>query len=200
MRIRRPAWVIVALAAAAAGWGLGVTPLTVPAQRAVTPPPPACIPNLSATPSETEGPYYKANTPERTSLLEPGMSGTRIIVTGYVYATTCMPITRAWLDFWHANDRGEYDTAGYRLRGHQFTDNAGIYYLETIAPAVYSRRTRHIHVKVRAPNGTVLTTQLYFPAEPRNQTDGLFNSRLMVAMQDVAGVHVATFNFFLRSR
>jgi len=170
------------------------------AQRVATPPMPVCTSNLTATPSQTGGPFYKPNSPERTSLVEPGMPGTRIIVTGYVLATDCTPIPRAWLDFWQANDRGEYDNAGYRLRGHQFTDNTGLYYLETILPGLYPGRTRHIHVKVRAPNGPVLTTQLYFPGEQRNQIDGIFNPSLVVTMRDTADGKVATFNFLLRGR
>lgn len=193
-------WIIVGAVLAVAGQGLVAAASTALAQRVVTPPLPACTPNLRPTPSQTGGPFYKPNTPERASLREPGMPGTNIIVTGYVLSTGCASIARAWLDFWQADDRGEYDNAGYRLRGHQFTDNAGIYYLETILPGLYPGRTRHIHVKVRASNGPVLTTQLYFPREQRNQTDGIFNPALVVAMQDTAAGKVATFNFLLSGR
>ena len=34
----------------------------------------------AATPSQTEGPYYKPNTPMRASLLEPGMPGTKLVI------------------------------------------------------------------------------------------------------------------------
>jgi protocatechuate 3,4-dioxygenase beta subunit len=171
----------------------------VSAAPAVTPPPPTCT-NARLTPPVTEGPYYKPGSPERTSLFEPGMPGTRITVTGYVLSTQCRPVVRAWLDFWQADDRGQYDAAGYRLRGHQFTDGAGAFSLETILPGPYPGRTRHIHVKVRAPNGPTLTTQLYFPGEPRNQSDGIFNPSLVVATQDLAGGHVALFNFVVETR
>lgn len=159
-----------------------------------TPPVPSCA-TVRVTPSETAGPFYKPGSPERTSLLEPGMPGTRITVTGYVLSTQCRPIAGAWLDFWQANDRGEYDNVGFRLRGHQFTNNAGTYALETILPGLYPGRTRHIHVKVRAPNGPILTTQLYFPGEQRNQSDAIFNPGLVVAMHDAGTGHVAMFNF-----
>lgn len=98
-------------------------------------------------------------------------------------------------DFWQANDRGEYDRAGYRLRGHQLATSAGLYTVETILPGLYPGRTRHIHVKVRAPNGPILTTQLYFPGEQRNQSDAIFNPGLVVAMPDAGAGHVAMFNF-----
>ncbi len=122
-------------------------------------------------------------------------------MTGYVLsAGTCRPVAHAWLDFWHADARGTYDNTDYRLRGHQVTDSTGIYYLETIVPGLYPGRTRHIHVKVRAPNGPTLTTQLYFPGESRNETDGIFNRGLLMNLRDGAGGKVATFNFVVNVR
>jgi protocatechuate 3,4-dioxygenase beta subunit len=171
--------------------------LAAAAPPQVTPPRPTCSPNGPVTPSQTEGPFYKANTPQRTSLIEPGMTGPKLIVTGYVLAKNCRPIPRARLDFWQADDRGAYDNTGYRLRGHQFTDNNGVYYLETIAPGLYPGRTRHIHVKVQAPGGRILTTQLYMPGEPRNQNDGIFNRSLVMDVRESAGVTVGTFHFIL---
>ncbi len=149
------------------------------------------------TPAQTEGPYYTPNTPERASLLEPDMPGTKLLVTGYVLSTGCRPVAQALLDFWHCDDAGVYDNVGYKLRGHQFTDEQGRYTLETILPGVYPGRTRHIHVKVQAPNQPVLTTQLYFPHEPANETDRIFNPALVMAVQDAAGGKAATFNFVL---
>jgi protocatechuate 3,4-dioxygenase beta subunit len=128
------------------------------------------------------------------------MTGTRLTLTGYVLGRDCQPIARAWLDFWQANDRGEYDNAGFRLRGHQFTDASGVYYLETVLPGRYPGRTRHIHVKARAPGGPTLTSQLYFPGEARNQTDAIFNPGLVVAMRDGAGGKVGFFNFVIDTR
>ncbi len=118
--------------------------------------------------AQTEGPYYTPNTPERVSLLEAGMVGDRLLLQGLVLTTGCTPVTQALLDFWHCDAAGVYDNQGYTLRGHQFTDDQGRYQLETIVPGLYPGRTRHIHVKVQAPNGPVLTTQLYFPEEPEN--------------------------------
>ena len=147
--------------------------------------------------AQTEGPYYTPNTPERTSLLEPGMPGTKLVVTGYVLSTACQPVNRALIDFWHCDDAGVYDNVGYTLRGHQFTDEQGRFYLETIVPGVYPGRTRHIHVKVQSPNQPVLTTQLYFPNEPDNARDGIFRPELLMEVQDVADGKAAAFNFVL---
>jgi protocatechuate 3,4-dioxygenase beta subunit len=119
------------------------------------------------TQSQTEGPYYTPDTPERNSLLEEGMQGTRLILVGYVLDQNCQPLPNAWLDFWQADANGEYDNSGYRLRGHQFTDEQGRYYLETILPGLYaSRPVEHIHVKVKPEGGQEITSQLYFPQRP----------------------------------
>ena len=149
------------------------------------------------TPSQTEGPFYKPGSPERTSLRESGFAGTPLTVAGYVFSTTCKPIAHAWLDFWHADSNGNYDNTGFRLRGHQYTDKQGRYSLETIVPGEYPGRTRHIHVKVQAPGQSVLTTQLYFPGEPRNDSDGIFSPELLMHVQNTSNGQLATFNFVL---
>ena len=123
-----------------------------------------------------------------------------MIVTGYVLTTDCKPIAGAWLDFWQADEEGQYDNSGYNLRGHQTTDASGRYYLETVIPGLYPGRTRHIHVKVQAPNGPILTTQLYFPNEPSNARDSIFDPALIVNLQDTAAGKLATFNFVLNAK
>ncbi|HEX9125506.1 MAG TPA: hypothetical protein VF948_03835 [Methylomirabilota bacterium] len=150
----------------------------------------------AATPSQTEGPYYKPNTPMRASLLEPGMPGTKLVIEGSVLTAACKPVPRAMLDFWQADAAGRYDNAGYRLRGHQLTNEAGRYRLETVVPAEYPGRTRHIHVKVQAPGQPALTTQLYFP-DGNNQRDSIFNPALVMPVRDVDGGKTATFDFIL---
>ncbi len=149
------------------------------------------------TPSVTEGPFYKAGSPQRTSLLEPGMPGTKLVITGQVFTRNCRPVPGAWLDFWQADARGAYDNAGYRFRGHQFADSAGRYQLATMMPGEYPGRTPHIHVKVMAADRPVLTTQLYFPGAARNQSDALFRQELLVLIRDTATGKAATFNFVL---
>ncbi|MEV7902587.1 dioxygenase, partial [Streptomyces anulatus] len=56
---------------------------------------------------------------------------------------------------------------------------------------------RHIHVKAQAPNRPILTTQLYFPGEPRNSTDTIYDPRLLMKVQTVPGGRSATFDFVL---
>ena len=145
---------VAALAACGSGDGPGTTAQAQPNGTLVATA--ACKDH--PTLEQTEGPYFKPDSPLRASLLEPGMAGTKIVVTGMVLSTSCQPVARALLDVWHADDRGGYDNAGFRLRGHQFTDDQGRYRLETIVPGVYVGRTRHFHVKVQAPNRPGLTT------------------------------------------
>lgn len=148
------------------------------------------------TPSQTEGPYYKAGSPKRNNISE-GISGEKLVVSGYVYDKSCKPAANAWLDFWHTDANGAYDNEGFKLRGHQFVDENGMYRLETIMPAAYGSRPTHIHVKVRASNGPVLTSQMYFPNDPQNQTDSIFNQALIMNVEDSANGKFAEFNFVL---
>ena len=176
--------------------------LALPGRRALPqpralPPTPSCVDKGTPTPPQTAGPYFKPRSPQRASLLEGGVEGTRVVIAGAVLSTSCRPIAGALLDFWQADGRGEYDNAGFRLRGHQFTDDQGRYRLETVVPGLYPGRTRHIHVRVQAPNQPVLTTQLYFPDEPGNRGDAIFRPELVMTVRDEAGAKTATFNFVL---
>jgi len=161
------------------------------------PPTPDCGDADEPTPAETAGPFFTPNSPERASLLEPGMRGRPLVVEGRVVTRGCRPVAGALLDFWQADDRGEYDNVGFRLRGHQFADADGRFRLATIVPGVYPGRTRHIHVRVQAPAGRLLTTQLYFPGEPRNRSDGLFRRDLLLAMGGSGDAQVGRFHFVL---
>ena len=134
------------------------------------------------TAQQTEGPFFKTNTPRRSSLVEPQSKAPKLTVTGRVLSARCQPVANALLDFWHADEDGEYDNRGFRYRGHQFTDAQGSYRLQTIVPAEYPGRTRHIHVKLQAPGMRVLTTQLYFRDEPGNRRDGLYRPDLEMRM------------------
>jgi protocatechuate 3,4-dioxygenase beta subunit len=161
-------------------------------------PTPACDDGDEPTLAQTEGPYFTPNSPQRASLLEAGMDGRRLVVAGTVLTTDCRPVQRALLDFWQADDAGQYDNQGYRLRGHQFSDAKGAWRLETVVPGLYTGRTRHIHVKVQAPDGPVLTTQLYFPDEPANDRGGIFRPELLLAdVRDRGDTRQGSFTFVL---
>jgi protocatechuate 3,4-dioxygenase beta subunit len=93
----------------------------------------------------------------------------------------CRPIPGVLVDLWHADEKGDYDNKGFRLRGHVFTDAEGRFLFRTIMPGLYPGRTRHYHLKIQAPGQrSVLTTQFYFPGEKQNRSDGLFRRELVM--------------------
>jgi protocatechuate 3,4-dioxygenase beta subunit len=160
-------------------------------------PTPACTDDHESTPRQTAGPFFLPHSPQRASLLEPGIKGTKIVLMGQVRSTRCRAVSGALLDFWHANDAGDYGIEGFQLRGHQFTDSEGRYRLKTIVPGLYPGRTRHFHVTVQAANGPILTTQLYVPSERRNVHDFLFDRRLLMKIDDDSERKAARFDFVL---
>jgi len=160
-------------------------------------PTPAIGEPLKLTAEETAGPFFRPDSPPKTNFREPGVSGIPVKLTGFVLDPKRNPISGALLDFWHADDRGEYDLGGYRCRGHQFSNAGGRYALETVVPGLYPGRTRHYHVRLQAAHGPILATQLYFPAEARNDTDSLFRPDLLLNVRKSASGVVATFNFVL---
>lgn len=168
--------------------GLGAL---VPGARAALTP--ACEEG-GATVSLTEGPFYTPDSPEKTDFRDDG-SGDAVTLTGRVVDTRCQPVAGAVVDLWHADDLGRYDNSGYRYRGHVRTGTDGSYRFETIRPGYYGSRTRHYHVKIAAPRRRVLTTQLYLPGEPRNDSDWLFREALLVSLDRAHRVLVASFEF-----
>jgi protocatechuate 3,4-dioxygenase beta subunit len=159
-------------------------------------PTPACD-DGDETPAVTEGPFFSSGSPERTSIRDG--DGTPLVVTGSVLDTACVALAGAKLDFWQANDDGEYDNSGYEFRGHQFTNAAGAFRLETIVPPSYGPRTSHIHVKVQPSGGSVLTTQLFFPDNPDNDSDDLFDAACLMDVTTVGDGQAATFNFVVEA-
>ncbi len=131
------------------------------------------------TPPQTEGPYYKMNSPKRNDIAN-NIPGQKLVITGLVLNKSCKPIVNAWLDFWQADSNGEYDNIGFNLRGYQFTDENGMFRLETIMPAQYGTRPPHIHVKIKSEKGTSITSQLYFPDSSQNKSDPIFNEKLVI--------------------
>jgi len=151
--------------------------------------------STSQTVSLTEGPYYTPNTPERSTLYEDGMAGIKLTLVGYVYDTNCQPVANAWLDFWQADANGVYDNSGYTLRGHQYTDANGRYELVTVIPGLYPGRTEHIHFKVQAPGGQIITSQLFFPGVTQNDEDGIYDASLLIVLQQSSDGMSGQFNF-----
>jgi protocatechuate 3,4-dioxygenase beta subunit len=189
------------LKAALAAGGLGVTasyPRVALAQTAA--PTLECRDGDEPTIRQMDGPYFKPNSPERADLVDAGNRARLVEINGQVLTRACRPVTRALVDLWHADEFGEYDTRGYRYRGHVFTDGEGRYRFRTILPALYPGRTRHYHVKVQAPSRPLLTTQLYFPDEPGNRRDFLVRRELVMRVAEAGDGLAARFDFVLDMR
>ena len=187
---------ILKQAFAAGGLGLGAIYATsVLAQG--TAPTPECRDGDDPTEPAIEGPFFKPRSPERTDLVEPAARGRIYQLEGLVLTRACRPVAGALLDLWHADENGDYDDRGFRYRGHLFSDAAGRYRFRTILPGLYPGRTRHYHLKVQAPRQRLLTTQLYFPNEPRNRIDEFFSPQLLMNISQAPALTSARFDFIL---
>jgi protocatechuate 3,4-dioxygenase beta subunit len=151
---------------------------------------------FAVTPGQIGGTHFKAS-PLRHSVLEPGIRGTRITLSGYVLTSACKAIRGARVDFWQADENGAYDDKGSRLRGYQLTDARGRYWFRTILPGPYANRTRHLHVTVRARGERTVTTMLYFPGVALNAKDPFIDRRLIVRLRIVKRQFQARFDFVL---
>ncbi|MGW1892443.1 dioxygenase family protein [Streptomyces sp. NPDC002004] len=167
------------------------------------------------TPALIEGPLFKPDSPARTDLVTPAVStGVHLRLSGVVYDTACTPIPGCQIEFWQCDQYGDYDTAGFTLRGHQRTTARGGYELETIIPRDYwgrwGQRAPHIHARVQAPGGPVLITQLFFPDDTEaygrdfavlNARDRLLNRACTIALErQAAGGYAGTFHFVITTR
>ena len=159
--------------------------------------PPACSPDAKPTPGTPQGPDFRPGAPARASLLEAGVTGTRLVLTGTVAGVTCGPIARARLDFWQADAKGVYDAAGFRLRGYQLTDGNGAYRLETIVPGPTQGHAPCLHLKVQPPGKAAFTTTLFFPNQPLNRTDPQFRPELLISIPKGAVAGTARFDIAL---
>jgi protocatechuate 3,4-dioxygenase beta subunit len=178
----------------AAGFELSCTDAVLTRELAPTP---SCRDGDEPTIRQTEGPFFKPRSPERSELREPGTGGRQFELSGFVLTRSCRLLRGAVVDLWHADEKGEYDNIGFRYRGHVVTGPDGAFRFRTIVPAIYAGRTRHYHVKVQAPNSRLLTTQLYFPNEPANRRDGLFQRELLMQIADTGDGLDGRFDFIL---
>jgi protocatechuate 3,4-dioxygenase beta subunit len=156
---------------------------------------PECGNGGEPTMAQTEGPYFKPDAPLKRDLAADAPNGERIILAGLVLDARCHPVPKALVQLWHADETGAYDNAGFRLRGYQLADDIGRWWFSTIVPARYPGRTRHYHIKVQKPGGRIMTTQLYFPDDPLNRRDGLFDRRLLMRISDTADGRFGRFDF-----
>ena len=120
--------------------------------------------------------------------------GERIVVHGRVLDEDGKPVRRALVEVWQANAAGRYrhkvDTYDAPLDpnfsggGRMLTDEHGRYWFKTIKPGPYpwgnhynAWRPSHIHFSLfGAGILSRLVTQMYFPGDPLQPFDPIFNS------------------------
>src|SRR5205807_2161346 len=134
----------------------------------------ACV----LTPEVTSGPSYIANHLIRRNITENQPGVPLALHLEMQHATTCKAIKDANVEIWHTNALGVYSGYGSGsspgggprgggggratptnklafMRGHQVSDAAGQVIFDTIYPARYRGRARHIHLKVHAGSAVV---------------------------------------------
>jgi protocatechuate 3,4-dioxygenase beta subunit len=154
---------------------------------------PGCSGSRTATPSTREE-FYKAHAPERTWLRTADVTGTPLRVSATVIGLKCGVIKDALVEFWQADEHGQYDLTGFRLRGEQRTTAHGEFQFETIMPGAPAGRARRLHVRVTPPNHAALATEWFFPDDPARATDPSFRSELLLKVVASASGRAVTFD------
>lgn len=164
-------------------WGTAAAAATV-AGRAI-----ALERSLTPTVTQTIGPFYPVARPldQDTDLTivrgNRGKARGQVInIVGRVLDPGGRPVPNAKLDVWQANAGGRYAHPGdttpapldpdFQGAAMLWADDEGRYRFRTIKPGAYGERTPHIHLDVTGRAQRIIT-QMYFPAEPLNETDGL---------------------------
>src|SRR5262245_48878068 len=65
--------------------------------------------DLKPTPAASDEATLRTGAPGRESLIEPGVLGQQLVLTGAVAGVVCGPIKHARIDFWQPDARGTYD-------------------------------------------------------------------------------------------
>jgi protocatechuate 3,4-dioxygenase beta subunit len=126
------------------------------------------------TPQQIEGPYFVDDMPNRSDIRSDPSDGSvqqgiplHLVLHVYdVDKGSCIPLSGAQVDIWHANSQGVYSgvqdagTGGMMyLRGYQLTDDNGTVRFTTVYPGWYEGRAIHIHAKVRTFEGSEKTLE-----------------------------------------
>jgi catechol 1,2-dioxygenase len=125
------------------------------------------------TTTDILGPFYRPDSPIRTSLVIEGDKGVKILLAGKVKHNDCKtPYKKAKVELWHCSATGEYDNTSidFRYRGTTFSDDNGNYHFNTILPVPYGigngiTRPAHFHLMITAKGYQPFVTQLYFAGD-----------------------------------
>ncbi len=150
------------------------------------------------TQSDAEGPFYKANSPERNIIKA---EGSPLRIEGKVLrADDCKtPVAKAVIEIWHCDNNGDYDMQGFNCRANFQSGLDGKFDFSTILPPSYGSRPRHIHFKIKAEGFPALTTQLYFEGDPNIKNDFARRAEKdrVISLVKEGNLQKGSFNIFL---
>ena len=154
-----------------------------------------------ATPRDAEGPFYPI-TPQKDKDADltrvkgkTGIAKGQIIeIYGQILDTNLNPIEDATIDLWQANSYGKYHhphddsdapiDENFQSWAIIQSGKEGRFRIKTVMPGAYplgakpeDQRTPHIHLKVGNLGYESVLTQMYFPDQAQNQTDGLYQRK-----------------------
>ena len=152
----------------------------------------------SATPPQTQGPFYplKDQADKDLDLTQikgnpKKAEGTIIQVAGKILDENGAPVADAQVEIWQANARGRYAherdknpaplDPNFQGWGQIQSTTDGAYLFTTILPGAYPAasdwvRPPHIHFKIKKTGFRELTTQMYFPEHPLNGVDQILQA------------------------
>jgi protocatechuate 3,4-dioxygenase beta subunit len=105
----------------------------------------------------------QADKPKGVNLWQPGDSGDRLSISGWVHDSDNQPIAGAQLRIWQADGNGEYHEDRYRTL--LTTSDEGKYGFGTVVPGQYYG-VKHIHVIVTHDSYPPLETRIIFIGDP----------------------------------
>lgn len=175
------------------------------------------------TSSQTVGPFFHGGLLHKPQniLVAAETLGERIRVEGHVYDGDRAPVSDAMIEIWQANAAGRYCHPADRRPvpldpafigfGRTGTDDAGLFWFETIMPGPVpfptgGEQAPHLNVAVFA-RGLLnhLYTRLYFGDAPANTADPVLRlvpagrrSTLLARRQQVDGKAVYRFDIILQ--
>jgi catechol 1,2-dioxygenase len=146
------------------------------------------------------GPFWRMHSPRVAnggSILRSETPGDAFFMTGTVVDTAGAPVAGAEVDIWHSSPVGLYENeddrqAEMNLRGKFITDENGYFAFRSVLPAGYPipttgvtghllriqdrhpYRPAHVHALIYKDGYKTISSQVYFPADPRIDSDVQF--------------------------
>jgi protocatechuate 3,4-dioxygenase alpha subunit len=138
---------------------------------------------LIPTASQTAGPFLHLGFDAFVSdvILSSADEQSRVEIQGRVIDGDGQPVPDAALEIWQAGPDGAYAENDFTGFGRVYTDDAGLFRFTTVRPATIasadgSTQSPHLVVTLFT-RGLLrqLTTRLYFPDEPSNESDPILS-------------------------